>query len=78
MIELQQYGYIRKAEGNQKQGYHYEVINYGEYDVLQQQINNAMDEVLYKLQAVSGSVVVHTNGKPLKAATAKDKRQVVQ
>lgn len=78
MIELQQYGYIRKAEGNQKQGYHYEVISYGEYDLLQQQINTAMDEVLHRLQVVSGSGVVHVNGKPLKAATTKQRKEVVQ
>ena len=80
MIELQQYGYIKKTEGNKKQGYQYEITNYQEYGELQQQINNAMDEVLLKLkgEVVSSPAVVHRNGKPLKTATAKQHRAVVQ
>ena len=80
MTELQQYGYIKKTEGNKKQGFYYEVINYEEYGQLQQRINNALDEILLRLkgEVVSSSEVVHSNGKPLKAATIKQRRQVVQ
>lgn len=78
MIELQEYGYIRKAEGNRKQGFVYEVVNGEEYNQLQTTIHNAMDEALQRLQVVSSSQVVHVNGKPLKAATAKQKKEVVQ
>lgn len=78
MIELQEYGYIRKAEGNRKQGFVYEVVNDQEYNQLERTIHNAMDEALQRLQVVSSSPVVQLNSKPLKAATAKQKRQVVQ
>jgi hypothetical protein len=80
MIELQQYGYIRKTEGDKKKGFVYEVISYEEYNSLQHRINTTLDEILLKLkgEVVSGSKVVHSNGEPLKAATIKQRRQVVQ
>jgi predicted transcriptional regulator len=72
MIELQQYGLVKKIDGDKKKGFVYEVISNEEYSKLQQSINTAMDEVLSSLQVVQGS------SKPLKAATAKRKTEVVQ
>lgn len=50
MAELQQYGYIRKKDGDKKKGFNYEVVNYEEYQKLQNLISNALDEVLNRLQ----------------------------
>lgn len=75
MIELQQYGLIKKVDGDKKKGFVYEVMSNEEYSRLQQSINGAMDEVLQRL---SSSVVVQGNSKPLKAATIKRKAVVVQ
>jgi hypothetical protein len=77
MIELQQYGLIKKVDGDKKKGFVYEVVSNEEYEQLQQTINTALDDVLKKLQG-SGSVVVHQHSKLLKAATAKKNGQVVQ
>jgi len=78
MIELQQYGFIRKIDGDKKKGFVYEVVSTQEYQRLQHTINTALDEVLLRLQDGSGSVVVQQHSKPLKAATAKRKVEVVQ
>lgn len=72
MIELQQYGLVKKVDGDKKKGFVYEVISNEEYNRLQQSINIAMDEVLSSLQ------VVQDSSKPLKAATGKRKAAVVQ
>jgi hypothetical protein len=66
MIELQQYGLIKKVDGDKKKGFIYEVITSEEYSRLQQSINGAMDEVLQRLR---GLQVVQQDSKPLKAAT---------
>ncbi len=78
MIELQQYGYIKKVEGNKKKGFVYEIVSPEEYNQLQQRIHTALDTVLQQLQGASGSVVVQPDSKPLKAATTKKKAEVVQ
>jgi len=49
-----------------------------EYSKLQHTINTALDDVLQRLQAASGSEVVQKESKPLKAATVKRKAAVVQ
>ena len=85
MIELQQYGLIKKVDGDKKKGFVYEVISNEEYNKLQHTINTALDDVLHnlsrqsgRLQDGSGSVVVQKDSKPLKAATVKRKPEVVQ
>ncbi len=78
MIELQQYGFIKKVDGDKKKGFVYEVVSNEEYNKLQQMINTALDDVLQRLQGASGSVVVQQDSKPLKAATVKRKLAVVQ
>jgi hypothetical protein len=75
MIELQQYGLIKKVDGDKKKGFVYEIISNEEYNKLQQSINTAMDEVLQRL---SSSEVVQQHRKPLKAATVKRNKAVVQ
>ncbi|MFN0083223.1 MAG: hypothetical protein ACKVOM_11965 [Ferruginibacter sp.] len=87
MIELQQYGLVKKIDGDKKKGFVYEVMSHEEYDRLQQSINNTMNEVLQSLQCLppSGELKgasslqeVQQDSKPLKAATAKRKTAVVQ
>jgi hypothetical protein len=78
MIELQQYGFIKKVDGDKKKGFVYEIISTEEYIRLQHSINNALDDVLQRLQQGSGSVVVQQGSKLLKATTAKKKMEVVQ
>jgi len=75
MIELQQYGYVRKVEGNKKQGFVYGVVSEDEYTALQQRIHNALDEAL---RALSSSVVVRRGSEPLKPAPRQRNRPVVQ
>jgi len=75
MTELQQYGLIKKVDGDRKKGFVYEVVAGEEYGKLQQSINTALDEALQRL---SGPVVVQEPGKPLKAATVNKKAAVVQ
>jgi len=77
MIELQQYGLIRKVEGDKKKGYVYEIASTEEYQQLQNTIESVLDEVLKKIEA-SSLQVVHRDSKPLKAASTKKKIQVVQ
>jgi len=77
MIELQQYGLIRKVDGDKKKGFVYEIASTEEYQQLQNTIESVLDEVLKKIEA-SSSEVVQRDSKPLKAASAKKKIQVVQ
>jgi ABC-type dipeptide/oligopeptide/nickel transport system ATPase component len=54
MVELQQYGFIKRLQddnSNQRKGFMYEVVSYEEYSKLQSSINTALDEVLNKLKA---------------------------
>jgi ABC-type dipeptide/oligopeptide/nickel transport system ATPase component len=78
MIELQQYGLVRKASGDKKKGFVYEIISSDEYSRLQHSIETALDGVLKKLQQGSGSAEVQPDSKPLKAATSRRKTAVVQ
>jgi ABC-type dipeptide/oligopeptide/nickel transport system ATPase component len=50
MSELQQYGFVRKKDGDKKKGFVYEVVSYEEYNQLQSRISTALDEVLKGLQ----------------------------
>lgn len=49
MAELQQYGYVRKKEGDKKKGFTYEIVSLEEYNQLKDSINHALDGVLDKL-----------------------------
>ncbi len=50
MAELQQYGLVRKKEGDKKKGFFYEVVSYEEYTKLQEQIHSTLDATLSALQ----------------------------
>jgi hypothetical protein len=78
MIELQQYGLIRRLEGDRKRGFVYEVVSEEEYRRLQDTINTALDDVLKNIEAASGSQVVQRGGEPLKPAPTKKRKEVVQ
>jgi hypothetical protein len=86
MIELQQYGFIYKKEGDRKKGFVYAIISDEEYTRLQQSIATALDDILRKIsspngggrEGAGGSQVVQHNSKPLKAATTKERKQAVQ
>jgi predicted transcriptional regulator len=47
--ELETRGYIRKVGGNRKSGFEYEVLNWSEYNELQQGIK-VLDEILEKIK----------------------------
>ncbi len=55
MAELQQYGYIQKAEGNKKKGYSYKIRSYEEYEQLQASIHSVLDEILQQLKTGKNS-----------------------
>jgi hypothetical protein len=88
MLELQQYGFVKKIEGDKKKGFVYAVVSNEEYEQLQCSINGVLDDMLSSLRypppsgelegTSSSSEVVHEDSKPLKAATAKRKMAVVQ
>jgi hypothetical protein len=88
MLELQQYGFVKKIDGDKKKGFVYEVVSNEEYEQLQCSINGVLDSMLLRLScpspsgelegAASSSEVVQQCSKPLKAATAKRKVAVVQ
>jgi hypothetical protein len=46
---LEQYGYLKKAGGNRKQGYEYEVVDWSDYEVLKSGLN-VLDELLKNLK----------------------------
>jgi hypothetical protein len=78
MVELQQYGYIRKTTGDKKKGYTYEVISFEEYEQLQARINTVLDEILQGLKEreVQKLQEVIFKNEPLKSP--KTKRTVVK
>ncbi|MEM9446723.1 MAG: hypothetical protein AAGA18_15380 [Verrucomicrobiota bacterium] len=55
MVELQTGYYIRKAKGNQAQGFRYEVLSMEEYEQLKQGITGVLDEIVKKLRNQSAS-----------------------
>lgn len=84
MVELQQYGYIRKTTGDKKKGYTYEVISFEEYEQLQARINTVLDEILQGLKEreVQKFKEVPNKNEPLKSPktkrTAVKKQEVLE
>ena len=88
MLELQQYGFVKKIDGDKKKGFVYAIVSNEEYEQLQCSINRVLDDMLSSLRypppsgelegAVSSSEVVQQGSKPLKAATVRRKVEVVQ
>jgi predicted transcriptional regulator len=74
MLELKNCGYIRKAEGDQKKGFLYEVSSYEEYEELQGRIAAVLDEILEQLKAVQQSGVVQSKNEPLNKLVASKKK----
>lgn len=75
MVELQQHGYIRKAKGNKKQGYHYEISSFEEYEQLQTSINTVLDKMLETLKTstvVQKFQEVPSPNEPLKTLPTKE------
>jgi hypothetical protein len=71
-LQLVSGSYIRKAKGNKAKGYAYEIVSYEEYQKLQSNIGQVMDNILQQLkEKFSGSPVVHTNNEPLKRKKTK-------
>lgn len=50
MLELQQFDYVRKAEGDKKKGFSYAVASYQEYEQLQAHINTVLDQILVDIR----------------------------
>ena len=84
MVELQQYGYVRKKEGDKKKGYQYEVSSFEEYEQLQARINTVLDEILeslvlskaegLKAKEVQKFQEVPSKNEPLKTLSIKGKK----
>jgi hypothetical protein len=74
-LHLYQSGHIRVIHGKKHKGYEYEIVSYEEYQKLQNQIGNAMDEILHRL---SGLPVAHSKNAPLKKKKTKKLGAVAQ
>jgi hypothetical protein len=57
IFELQRYGYIETQGGNRYRGFEYQIKNYGEYDDLQNSINQQLNAILLKINGLSSPVV---------------------
>ena len=69
MVELQQYGFIKKIADentNQRKGFLYEVVSYEEYQQLQNSISRTLDNILQSLQPVKRKRV---NGSPVQSGS---------
>lgn len=76
MLQLKQEGHIQKNKGNQKTGYHYEIVHYEQWQQLQNKIDNVLDEILEKLkQEVQSSKAVHQHIEPLKIKSDKPNKR---
>ena len=53
MVQLQDYDYVRKVQGEKGLTHHYEVTNLEEYEKLKDGINSVLDEILKKLRKSS-------------------------
>jgi hypothetical protein len=74
MLQLQQEYMIKKAEGDQKKGFYYEVTSMEDYSKLQFSITNALDDIFLKLpKEVQSSQAVQSTNEPLKAKTIRQK-----
>jgi hypothetical protein len=79
MVSLQQYGYIKKTEGDKKKGFYYEVNSYEEYSQLETRIASVLDQILQatKNEEVKKLEEVVKPVQPLKPAPAKRKKAEV-
>lgn len=75
MVELQEYGYVIKTQGDKKRGFLYSVTSFKEYEQLQTVINRVLDEIvdIIKGKEVQKLQEVILKGEPLKHLSAKVK-----
>ncbi|WP_430906548.1 hypothetical protein [Maribacter sp. 2-571] len=57
MLQLGQAGLVRKAKGNKRNGYLYEVVSYDEYQNTQTKIRRLLDDIVTRLQGKRDVVV---------------------
>jgi transcription initiation factor IIE alpha subunit len=50
MVQLQDYDYVRKVQGEKGKTHHYEITNLEEYEKLKDGISSVLDEILKKLR----------------------------
>lgn len=75
--ELLQNGYIRLQESEKKKGYLFEIVNYEEYQQLQNSISTVLDNILNELRTTAPPVSQNGNGS-MKRKTAKALADVSQ
>jgi len=69
MVQLQQYDFIGRSTGDQKNGYAYEINSYVDYEDLQNGIGKILDDILKKLEMrFSSSEAVQSRKRTAKAA----------
>lgn len=79
MAQLYANGYIKKSSGSKAKGFTYEVVSYEEYNQLQNNISNVLDEAIQNLQpAVQSSKLVQKKNGLLKPKPAKELTAEVQ
>lgn len=79
MAQLYANGYIKKSSGSKAKGFTYEVVSYDEYNQLQNNISNVLDEAVNNLQpVVQGSKQVQKKNGLLKPKPAKELTEEVQ
>ncbi|GAB5524245.1 MAG: hypothetical protein Roseis2KO_21170 [Roseivirga sp.] len=67
MVQLQQYGYIKRGKGDQKKGFYYEIISPEEYQELKKSIDHILGQIVPKLrEQFSSSEAVPATNEPLK------------
>lgn len=75
MLQLLQGGYIRKTKSAKGTAAIYEVVNYSEYNQLQNGIDRVLDEMVERIKTGAGSSpVVHLQNEPLNEVKPKRKR----
>jgi len=55
MVQLQDYDYVQKIQGEKGKTHHYEITNLEEYEQLKDGISSVLDEILKKLSKKGGS-----------------------
>ncbi len=60
MLELQEYGYVKKREGNRKQGFVYELTRPEDYGNLEKSVQHVLDETLLKVKSIARNLSTAT------------------
>jgi hypothetical protein len=70
-LQLNTGQFIRKVKGTKAKGYEYVLSSKEEYQRLQMNVDNVLDEILQKLKQSNGSTVVHKSNEPPKKKKAR-------